>query len=139
LSETDNGIDDQGYAVFCGLDVGKAVHHACALNRAGKRLHDKALPNDEAALIEVFEKLAVHGRVLMIVDQPASIGALPIAVARSLNIEVRLSARAGDAPHRRPAPRRGQDRRPRRLHHRRRRPHHAPHPSSGRHRRRHPR
>ncbi|MGH3612224.1 MAG: IS110 family transposase [Pseudonocardia sp.] len=87
MSETDN-IDDQGYAVFCGLDVGKAVHHACALNPAGKRLHDKALPNDEAALVEVFEKLAVHGRMLMIVDQPASIRALSIAVARSLGIEV---------------------------------------------------
>jgi hypothetical protein len=87
LSETDN-IDDHEYTVFCGLDVGKAVHHACALNPAGRRLHDKALPNDEAALLEVFEKLAVHGHVLVIVDQPASIGALPIAVARSLGIEV---------------------------------------------------
>ena len=87
MSETDN-IDDHEYTVFCGLDVGKAVHHACALNPAGRRLHDKALPNDEAALLEVFEKLAVHGHVLVIVDQPASIGALPIAVARSLGIEV---------------------------------------------------
>jgi transposase len=76
------------FAVFCGLDVGKSEHHACALDAAGRRLHDKALPNDEAALVEVFEKLAVHGRVLVIVDQPASIGALSIAVARSLNIEV---------------------------------------------------
>jgi transposase len=87
LSEPDK-IGDHGYAVFCGLDVGKAVHHACALDLTGKRLHDKALPNDETALVEVFEKLIVHGRVLVIVDQPASIGALPIAVARSLNIEV---------------------------------------------------
>jgi transposase len=87
LSDSDK-IPDHGYAVFCGLDVGKAVHHACALNPAGRRLHDKALPNDQAALAEVFEKLAVHGRVLVIVDQPASIGALPIAVARCLNIEV---------------------------------------------------
>jgi len=87
LSETNN-IDDHGYTVFCGLDVGKAVHHACALNPAGRRLHDKVLPNDEAALLEVFEKLAVHGHVLVIVDQPASIGALPIAVARCLGIEV---------------------------------------------------
>jgi transposase len=79
---------DHGYTVFCGLDVGKAVHHACALNPGGRRLHDKALPNDEAALVEVFTTLAEHGRVLVIVDQPASIGALPIAVARSLGIAV---------------------------------------------------
>ena len=87
MSDSDK-IADHGYTVFCGLDVGKAVHHACALNPSGKRLHDKALPNDEAALVEVFKTLARHGRVLVIVDQPASIGALPIAVARSLNIEV---------------------------------------------------
>ncbi|MBN9097825.1 MAG: IS110 family transposase [Pseudonocardia sp.] len=87
MSEPDK-ISDHGYVVFCGLDVGKAVHHACALDPSGKRLHDKALPNDEAALVEVFEKLTVHGRVLVIVDQPASIGALPIAVARSLGIDL---------------------------------------------------
>ena len=76
------------YAVFCGLDVGKEVHHACALDPAGAKLHDKALPNDEAALIEVYTRLSTHGPVLVIVDQPASIGALSIAVARSLGIEV---------------------------------------------------
>ncbi len=77
-----------GYAVFCGLDVGKGEHHACALDPAGRKLHDRALPNDEAALVEVFTRLSVHGPVLVIVDQPASIGALSIAVARSLGIEV---------------------------------------------------
>ncbi len=87
MSETDK-TDDHGFAVFCGLDVGKSAHHACALDPGGQRLHDKALPNDETALIEVFERLCVHGRVLVIVDQPASIGALAVAVARSLGIEV---------------------------------------------------
>ncbi|AEA29048.1 transposase IS116/IS110/IS902 family protein (plasmid) [Pseudonocardia dioxanivorans CB1190] len=84
MSEPDN----TGFEVFCGLDVGKSVHHACALDRNGKRLHGKPLPNDEAALTEVFIHLAAHGRVLVVVDQPASIGALAVAVARSLNIEV---------------------------------------------------
>lgn len=41
----------------------------------------------------------------------------------------RLPARAGDAPHRRPLPRAGENRRPRRVHHCRYRPHHAAHPS----------
>ncbi|WP_224389147.1 IS110 family transposase [Pseudonocardia sp. ICBG1293] len=84
MSESDN----TGFEVFCGLDVGKSVHHACALDRAGKRLHDKPLPNDEAALTEVFTRLTEHGRTLVVVDQPASIGALAVAAARSLGIEV---------------------------------------------------
>lgn len=76
------------FAVFCGLDVGKSEHHACALDTAGKRVHDKALPNDETALRTVFTALAEHGRVLVVVDQPTSIGALAVAVARSLGIDV---------------------------------------------------
>lgn len=77
-----------GYDVFCGVDVGKSDHHACALDTAGKKLHDKALPNDQDALVEVLTKLQGVGRVLAIVDQPASIGALVIAVARLLGIDV---------------------------------------------------
>lgn len=74
--------------MFCGLDVGKSEHHACALDRDGGRLHDKPLPNDETALHAVFATLAEHGPVLVVVDQPASIGALAIAVARTMGIEV---------------------------------------------------
>lgn len=36
----------------------------------------------------LFDKLGTHGRVLVVVDQPASIGALAIAVARDMNIAV---------------------------------------------------
>ena len=87
MSESDKPSPG-GYAVFCGLDVGKGEHHACALDPGGKRLYDRALPNDEAALLEVLTRLSEHGSVLVIVDQPASIGALAIAVARSLRIDV---------------------------------------------------
>ena len=76
------------YAVFCGLDVGKGEHHACALDADGARLHDAGLPNDEAALRAVFSELAGHGRLLVVVDQPSSIGALAIAVARSMGIDI---------------------------------------------------
>ena len=76
------------YDVFCGVDVGKGVHHACALDPSGRRLYDRALPNDEAALRAVIGGLAEHGRVLVVVDQPASIGALVIAVARSMGVDV---------------------------------------------------
>jgi Transposase len=76
------------YDVYCGLDVGKEAHHAVALDDKGKRLHDAALPQDEARLRALFDKLARRGRVLVIVDQPASIGALPVTVARAAGVQV---------------------------------------------------
>ena len=79
---------ERPYEVFCGIDVGKSFHHACALDLDGRRLHDKVLTNDEAELRAVFTKLQAHGRVLVVIDQPASIGALAIAVARAMNIDI---------------------------------------------------
>lgn len=78
----------QAYAVFCGVDVGKGEHHAVGLDPTGKRLHDRALPNDEARLRAVFEKLAAHGPLLIVVDQPNTIGALPVTVARAMGHDV---------------------------------------------------
>ena len=69
--------------VFICVDIGKGDHHAVALNRAGKQLYDKALPNYEAKLREVIGKLKQHGQVLFVADQPATIGTLPIAVAQA--------------------------------------------------------
>lgn len=69
--------------VFVGLDVGKGEHHAIALDRTGKKLYDKPLPDDEQRLRGVLAELQTHGVVLLIVDQPATIGALPIAVAQA--------------------------------------------------------
>ena len=79
---------ERDYEVFCGIDVGKSGHHACALDLDGRRLHAKALTNDEAELRAVFTKLQAHGQVLVVIDQPASIGALAIAVARWMGIDV---------------------------------------------------
>jgi hypothetical protein len=76
------------YGVFLGLDVGKGDHHAVGLARDGKRLHDAPLPNTEARLRALFDKLARHGRILVVVDQPASIGALAVAVARACGHQV---------------------------------------------------
>src|SRR5699024_11696958 len=76
------------YEVFVGLDVGKEEHHACALDPSGHRAHDKALPQDESKLRELFAKLTHRGPVLVVVDQPATIGALPVAVARDLGLDV---------------------------------------------------
>jgi len=69
--------------VFVGLDVGKGEHHAVALDRTGTKLHDRALPNDERRLRAVLADLQKHGVVLLVVDQPATIGALPVAVAQA--------------------------------------------------------
>lgn len=81
--------ENQGeVAVFIGVDVGKGEHHAVALDRSGKRLFDKALPNDEEKLRAVIAGLKTHGTLLLVVDQPATIGALPITVARAEGIEV---------------------------------------------------
>jgi len=76
------------YGVFVGLDVGKSGHHATALAPDGRRLHDGPLPNTEARLRAVFGALAGHGELLVVVDQPASIGALSVAVARACGHQV---------------------------------------------------
>jgi len=68
--------------------VGKQDHHACALDAGGKRLFDAPLPQDQKRLEELFSELTAHGPVLVIVDQSNTIGALAIAVARSMDIQV---------------------------------------------------
>ncbi len=79
--------DDTAVDVYLGLDVGKGEHHATAVSRAGKKVLDKPLPNSEPKLRELFERLRMrHGTVLVVVDQPASIGALPLAVARDCQV-----------------------------------------------------
>ena len=74
--------------VFIGVDVGKQSHHAVALDRSGRRLYDKALPNDEDQLRAMIAALRAHGQLLLVVDQPSTIGALPVTVARSEGIAV---------------------------------------------------
>jgi transposase len=75
-------------SVFVGLDVGKSNHHAVAVDAGGKKLLDKPLPNDEEKLKEILVSLLEKGRVLVVVDQPATIGALPVAVAIATGVEV---------------------------------------------------
>lgn len=82
-------IDTGDIDVFLGLDVGKGEHHAIAVTPAGKKAFDRRLPNTAPKLRELFAKLqAKHGIVLVVVDQPASIGALPLAVARDMGCPV---------------------------------------------------
>lgn len=79
---------DDGFEVFCGIDVARETHHAVALDQRGQRLVDRPLPNSEPDLLKLFEDLEAHGRVLVVVDQLASIGALAIAVARARGLAV---------------------------------------------------
>lgn len=91
VKSTDGAVMIENYDnvdVFVGIDVGKGEHHAVALNRAGKILFDKPLPNDETKMRAVLQQLKQHGIVLVIVDQPATIGALPIAVAQAEGVLV---------------------------------------------------
>lgn len=75
--------------IYLGLDVGKGEHHATALTPAGKKAFDKPLPNTEPKLRELLSKLqSKYGTVLVVVDQPASIGALPLVVARNMGCQV---------------------------------------------------
>ncbi|SFD19920.1 Transposase [Streptomyces aidingensis] len=75
--------------VFLGPDVGKQAHHGHGLTPVGKTVFDKPLPNGEPKLRAVFGKLrAKFGTVLVVVDQPASIGALPLTVARDTGCKV---------------------------------------------------
>jgi transposase len=77
------------YDVWLGLDVGKIGHHGCGLDLSGERVFDRELPQDEAALRDVITTSQDgHGRVLVIVDQPNTIGALPVAVARDCGADI---------------------------------------------------
>ena len=68
--------------------VGKAGHWATALSREGRKVLERALPNDEERLRALYKKLADHGNLLVVVDQPAIIGALAVEVAQDMGITV---------------------------------------------------
>lgn len=74
--------------IFIGVDVGKSNHHAVAIDRQGKKNLDRALPQDETKLRSIIKAVAGKGRVLLVVDQPSTIGALPVAVAQAEGILV---------------------------------------------------
>ena len=72
--------------------VGKTDHWATALSRDGRKVLDKPLPNDEARLRSLYGKLADHGNLLVVVDQPATIGALAVAAAQNMGITMTTCA-----------------------------------------------
>ena len=110
--------------------VGKTDHWATALSRDGRKVLDRALPNDEARLRSLYGKLADHGSLLVVVDQPATIRGPGCGGGSGHGYHRGLPARTVDATHRRPDAGQRQDRRQGRGRHRRRGQEHAPHPES---------
>src|SRR5699024_1872839 len=88
LTEGIVGDPTTEYAIWLSLDVGKSNHHACALTSTAERVYDSELHQDEAALRQVITGLQEYGPVLVVVDQPNTIGALPVAVARDCGADV---------------------------------------------------
>lgn len=77
------------HQLYLGIDVGKTEHHATAITAVGTVVHDKTLPQSEPKIRALLQTLrAEHGAVLVVVDQPKTIGALVIAVAQDLGIDV---------------------------------------------------
>lgn len=85
---TESGVVTTEYSITLGFDVGKTAHHGCALTPEGQRMYDHKLAQDAAALRTVITDLAQHVQVPVVVDQPNTIGALPIAIAHDLGADV---------------------------------------------------
>ncbi|WP_461021023.1 IS110 family RNA-guided transposase [Trueperella pyogenes] len=78
----------QNFDIWLGIDVGKTDHWATALNVAGKKIYCGKLPNDESQLRQIYSNLTAQGNLLVIVDQPATIGALAVGLTQAMNIMV---------------------------------------------------
>ena len=93
-------MDIEDIDVFIGIDVGKSEHWATALSRDGQKVLDRALPNDEERLRALYKKLADHGSLLVVVDQPATIRGPGGGCGSGHGHHRGLPARAVDATHR---------------------------------------
>ena len=78
----------EDFSIWLGIDVGKTNHWASAINQLGEEVFSRALPNDEAKLRQLYQHLSQGGQVLVVVDQPATIGALAVAVAMDMGVTV---------------------------------------------------
>lgn len=77
------------HQLYLGIDVGRTEHHATAITAAGTVVHEKTLSQSEPKIQALLESLQIErGPVLVVVDQPKTIGALVIAVAQDLGVDV---------------------------------------------------
>lgn len=71
-----------------GLDVGKTEHHATAITLSGEPLFDQSVRNERAFLGALLDAAQRHGTPALMIDQPGSIAALTLAVARERGVPV---------------------------------------------------
>lgn len=78
------------YQVFLGLDVGKGEHHAVGLDPEGSGCTTDRCPTASPGCgrCSTDSRPTAHGPLLVVVDQPVTIGALPVAVARAAGLKV---------------------------------------------------
>lgn len=82
------GFDPAGIEVFVGVDMAKGDHYAQAITAGGEELFDRPVPNDESAIGALIAEAAAHGRLALVIDQPASGAQLLLAVARRAGVPV---------------------------------------------------
>ncbi len=81
--------DTEGIGVLLGIDVGKTAHHGHGLTPAGKKAFDKPTRTVPNSVLRLSKTARSFGSLWgIIVDQPPSIGALPLTVARDAGCEV---------------------------------------------------
>ena len=71
---------------WIGLDVGKGDHHATVIDPTGAVLFDRGVRNDEQAIERLLDRAGQDAA--LVIDQPGSIGALAVAVARRRGVPV---------------------------------------------------
>ena len=86
--------------VFIGVDVGNGELHAAAVSRDGRRLLDKAQPNDESKLRELIRSLRQHGTILFCCGSAGDHRRSAAGGRTERRHSGWLSAEAGDASHR---------------------------------------
>ncbi|MDQ0822295.1 hypothetical protein QFZ79_000042 [Arthrobacter sp. V4I6] len=74
--------------MFLRSGCGKRDHHAVALDRTGKKLLDRGLPNDEGRLRLILQVLKSHGRILLCRRPARHHRRLPVAVAPAAGVTV---------------------------------------------------
>jgi transposase len=74
------GVTDRPL-VWVGIDVGKAAHHACAMDAAGRVVFSRKVINDQAAIEQLVERAGqAGGEVRWAIDLTSNAAALLMAV-----------------------------------------------------------
>jgi transposase len=74
--------------VFVGIDMAKQDHYAQAISRDGTELFKRPVLNDQATIEQLLSDAAVHGRIVVVVDQPASGAQLLLSLAAQHQVPV---------------------------------------------------